>query len=631
MDEIPIVSSNTIKPLASTSSGADNKKQAKGKARKRVVSFKENLINWFYMLPIFLIAAVQLYFLGKSFGAQTTLPPTSFSSLIYLGILISILVFLQMQMRSMLFAMGTSTALLMGIYSAWFGDFLPLTLSNLSNIGAIMQLSWSKKNLPFDLIVTSGISLSIVLLAGIQFFLALIVKSFFEVFFGKEWGNGRLYGYIGACVLLLVAQFSIMGYRAMASETSSRLKWKVELVHSPLEKFLMRTPSDYQVSKDRLVFTSDKQLYDIELESGLVRQLPGLEPFVVHKGFKGVQDFLMFGQTGLFGYSAIETTYEQKVAYPKDQRNLEGAEGDEEAEKLDITLPLTSYGIAKGRLTLVSYDYGHYGMYDNKTGRELWFRQLDLGIEANRNFPETYLEEGFFYDGGRRLILSCHNGVIRCIETLTGKDIWTYTHSTQKINGNSVKGLLSGHEDRLIVAFRTGEILTFDVTDGRQLYKASNPLFVAQSPVKASVYEAEFFDKNGIYYRIKLDGGVILESYNSLEVRSELAPVISSLEGPVVINGGKIYWLDRDGQRFKEMFALKNRSFITEPVFEDKIMYVGTLEGWVYCLHRESGHVKWVVKADGELQTDSLFLLEKSLLVKTKSGSVYCFNREFGN
>lgn len=633
MDEVPIVSNNTIKPMASSgaAAGAGSKSKLQ-KKQKKVVSFKENLINWLYMLPIFLIAALQLYFLGKSFGAQSTLPPTSFSSFIYLGLMLFILFLLQLQMRSMLFAMATSTALLVGLYTAWFGDFIPLTLNNLTNMGEILQLAWSKKNLPFELVVTSGITFSIVILAAIQFFVALIIKSFFEVIFGKEWGSGRLYGYIGACVVLLVAQLTLVGYRSFASETSTRLKWKVELAHRPMEKFLVRTPSEHLVGKDRLVFTSQKHLYDVDLETGKTNQIPGIEPFIVHKGFKETQDFLIFGTDGIFSYSPIERAYEQKLSYPADQRNLAQEDKEsEEAEKSAITIPLTSYKIARGRLTLVSYDYGHFAMYDNKAGRQLWFRQLDLGIEANRNFPDTYLEEGYFLDGGRRLVLSCNNGVIKCIETLTGRDIWTYNHSTQKINGNSVKAYLSSHEDRLVAAFRTGEIRTFDITDGRQLYSASNPQFVTNGPVKASTYEAEFFDKNGIYYKIKLDGGVIVETFNALESKNELAPVITSLEGPVVINGGKIYWLDRQNFSFRLLFEVSNRTLITEPVFEDKIMYVGTQEGWIYCMHSESGHVKWVVKADGELQSDSLLLLKDSLLAKTKSGSVYCFDKGFGN
>ncbi len=637
MDEVPIVTANPIRPINQTQGPSETNKP---KARKRVITFKENLVNWFFMLPLFLIAAVQLYFFGKTFGLQTTLPPTTFSSFIYLAILIFVLVLMHIQMRSMLFAMGTSTALLIGIFTAWFGDFMPLTIDNLTNIGDIMQLSWSKRNLPFDLLVTSGISISIILLAGIQFFVALIVKSFFEVFFGKEWGSGRLYGYIGACVILVVAQITFVGYRSFSSETSERLRWKVQLEHSPIEKFITRTPGEYLVSEKSVVFTNNQYIYHADLEKGTVNKTSGFTPFVVHSGFKKATDFLLFGSNGIQSYDPTLNSYRYRSSYPPDQRNLQNDKSEKADEssnkdkekKQDITIPLTTYDIANGRLTLVYYNYGHLAMYENKTGRQLWFQQVDLGIGANLNFPETYLtEEGYFLDAGKRLILSCNNGVVKCLETLTGREIWSYVHSTPKLNGVSVRGLLSRYENNLVVAFRTGEILTFDLTDGRQLYHCSNPLFVAVEPVKVTGRKVEFFDRNGIYYKVDLDGGIIINSLNGLPTRQELAPILTSVNGPVSINGGKIYWLDVENKEPKLILELKNRSFITEPKFDDKIMYIGTIEGWVYCLHRETGHIKWVVKVDGELQKDSLMIVSNGLLVKSKSGSIYNFNTDFRN
>jgi outer membrane protein assembly factor BamB len=58
-------------------------------------------------------------------------------------------------------------------------------------------------------------------------------------------------------------------------------------------------------------------------------------------------------------------------------------------------------------------------------------------------------------------------------------------------------------------------------------------------------------------------------------------------------------------------------------------MYIGTQDGWIYCLHTGSAHEKWRLHVNGELKEDSLALYADSLLVKTSSGSLYRFNRSF--
>ena len=58
-------------------------------------------------------------------------------------------------------------------------------------------------------------------------------------------------------------------------------------------------------------------------------------------------------------------------------------------------------------------------------------------------------------------------------------------------------------------------------------------------------------------------------------------------------------------------------------------MYIGTQDGWIFCIHYGSKNVKWVGHANGELADDSLAIFGNKLIVKTKSDSVFVFNREY--
>ena len=107
------------------------------------------------MLPLALIICIQLFSLGKTYASQTTFPLTSFSSYIYLLTICGILLFTQALMRSMTFSVVAGIALIAGIFSGWFGDFMyPLT-SNLRELVDIAKASWMRKDIPFGLL-TAG-------------------------------------------------------------------------------------------------------------------------------------------------------------------------------------------------------------------------------------------------------------------------------------------------------------------------------------------------------------------------------------------------------------------------------------------------------------------------------------------
>jgi hypothetical protein len=58
-------------------------------------------------------------------------------------------------------------------------------------------------------------------------------------------------------------------------------------------------------------------------------------------------------------------------------------------------------------------------------------------------------------------------------------------------------------------------------------------------------------------------------------------------------------------------------------------MYIGTQDGWVYCIHHGSFDEKFHIHVNGELDQNSLQISGKRLLVKTKSGSIISLNRMF--
>ena len=116
---------------------------------------------------------------------------------------------------------------------------------------------------------------------------------------------------------------------------------------------------------------------------------------------------------------------------------------------------------------------------------------------------------------------------------------------------------------------------------------------------------------------------------NVLPRRLNLVPVVQDLSHGIVAHRDEIMKLDDDARDVSVIFRAENKIFVTRPVFEEKIMCIGTQDGWIYCIHYGSKHEKWRLHVNGELQEDSLHLLDEDLLVTTRAGSVYRFKRNF--
>lgn len=611
MEEIPIISNNPI-----NFESKNKQKQKTNVMSSKKVTFKDNVINWFYMFPLAFIALVQLYIFGTSLGAHTTFPVMSFSSLIYFGIILSILVFIQMMMRSMIFSMFAGIAIIFGLFNAWFGEFLIPVFENIKNISEIVQAAWSRKSLPYELLVSGSMSALVLIVIFAQFFLSLIIKSFFEIFFGKEWGNGRIYGFAGAIFFMLFVQIAFSGYRHFSSDNSEKLQWKFEQKYDPIEQFITNTPTEYLIGKDKIWLTNSKNSWCLDAKTGKINSKRSFRPGVVHSGFKITPTPVFLGIDAVYVYNDSLNINLYKTDYPIESENL--------------NIPLTSYETDEGKNLLIFFDYGYVGFYGAEKGKLLWIKQIDLPIAANRSFPDKFLENGYFLEEKDRIIFSCNNGIIKCLSKENGNELWQYEHGTPKVNGNSLRALISKSHDRFVAAYKTGEIFTFNISDGKKLYQAINPQFEAITPINFDHLEGDFFAKNGIYYKIKLDGGIIISTENTLKQKNDYVPTICDIKNRIIINGGKITKVNDDGKA-ELILNEERRTFITQPKFDDKIMYVGSADGWIYCIHTGSAHIKWKVKADGELANDSLAILDKNILVKTKSGSLFCFNREYGN
>lgn len=618
MDDVPVATNNPVNLII--------KKQEIAPKLTRKDRIKESFKNFFIMLPIVLLVVVQFFFLGKSFGEFSTFPVTSVTTLIFTGSILLMLLFTQMLMRSIVFSTLAGAALVAGIFSSWFGDFYTPMITNFRGISEILKSAWTRRDIPFNLLMTGAMTGIIAGVAFAQFFVSLLVKSFFELLFGKEWGDGRVLGFVGTIALLAGIQFSFYSYASMSSQTSEKMQWSRAVKYQPVEKFITRTPGCVILGKDRIWVSEDSSNTALDIKSGKQLATRDFKPAVVQKGFMHSDLPVFAGIDGLYGFNKDLSANSWKTAYPASFTGLELAD---DKKDLFSNLPLTTRFVEDGQKLLAFYDYGFVGAYNVSDGSQLWFKQIDLQIKVNRVFPDMFLEEGYFLESGDRLIFSCHNGLVRCLNRQTGEQIWQYQHGTPKVSGKSQRAFLSPLGDRLVASFKSGELITLAVDDGRKIYQAVNPSFSPSAPPFCKDLTACFLTDEGIFYQIELDGGVKDYSANILPKHMDLFPVVQSLADGIVAHRDEVISIDAKAQKYETLFSSKHRAFVTKPLVVDKMLYIGTQDGWVYCLHIGSKHEKWRIHVNGELKEDSLAIIEESLLVKTRSGSLYRFNRSF--
>ena len=622
MDEVPVATNNPVVVKPPTT---EPKKKPKKKS-----PILETLKNFFFMMPLAFIVFFQMYHLGKCFGEYTTFPPMSFVTYISIGTILLMLLAIQMMMRSIIYSVIAGVVFVGGIFTSWFGSFYDPVVENLSSVVDIVQAAWTKKDIPYQLVVTSSMTGVFAAIIFIQFLMSLLVKSFFEMIFGKSWGDGKWMGYLGAIALILGIQISFWSYMKYSSENKEKLIWKNCATYTPMDKFITRTPDSFTYNDEYIWIADGKNLKAINITNGNESNSIKAEHKIVSKDFQKAAMPIVAGERFFTCYSQNLSGTQWEIPYPEMTASDALYTNTELPEDNRQILPLLVRYFDDGNKFIAFFDYGRIGVYDINKGRELWNLPLDQPTKVSRIIPDKYIDDYSFIEFKDNLIIALQNGIIKCVETNTGKEIWEYIHTVSKFGGKAQRALLSLQNENVLAAFKTGEIVTISTKDGHIIRKASNESFVVHAPAHGDdEIRATFFTDDGLLYNVNLDGGNVEARLNAVPNKAEIYPIIYDVKHQITAHRDKIYNVTETYGMAKNIFKCKNRIFVTQPVFDDKIMYIGTQDGWVFCLHYGSESLKWAVHVDGELAEDSLAIESNRLLAKTKSGSVFCFNRNY--
>jgi hypothetical protein len=631
MDDVPIVTSQPVKSVFAppTSTGTTPKAKPPG-----------TFVNFFLMMPLAGIILIQAFYFGRSVGEYTTFPLFTVQSYLTLGAVLSLMILVQMCMRSIVYSTLFGFMLLSGILHAWFGDFWVPVLQNFKEVLGIMKSAWSKRDIPFPILMSTIITTLMGITIFANFIFSLFIKYFFEVVFGREWSDGRKVAFISTIIFMGIVQAGFLLYARSTGNTES-LIWSQKDRYHPLEEFIARIPSAAILSKD-VVCAYDPEVavaYSVK-DGSEIRRVPMVSA-ISAPTWSSLEHPVFPGKAGLVAFDKnllsqnwvcqfpVKLPLETIPGNPADKEK--NPDSDLAKENLsDLGTPLVIRTDISPDFVLAMFDYGFWGLISMKDGRLVWVRLIDSPHKVQQFQLEEFIRQPLVVLGKEMLVFACNNGRITAVKSATGEIAWEYMHKEAKVAGKGQRALLTRSGDRVVAAYASGDLITLDLVKGTKIYEARSGVqkWVPITPVHVEGGFASFISSNGQYMKVELDGGNVNMMIPLFSDRTPLLPAPLNLERDFAAFKDTIYTISSATRSITPVLTLAKHVFATHPVVDGNFLYIGTQDGWMLCMHKDSHDVRWKVRLPGELSEDSLMVAADGILVRTKSGSVFCLKKE---
>ncbi|MBF0499371.1 MAG: PQQ-binding-like beta-propeller repeat protein [Candidatus Riflebacteria bacterium] len=612
MDDVAIATSNPVKPMESSAHAAPVKAKPVG-----------TFINFFLMMPLAVVLLLQGFFIGRSFGNFTTFPFYTIQSYMTLGALAALMVVIQMMMRSIIYSTLFGFMLVSGIFHAWFGDFLSPLRENFAEVLSIMKHAWSNKDIPYPILMSTIVTTVLLIASGVNFIFALFTKYFFEIVFGREWGDGRKSAYFWAIVLLGICYFGFGAY-AQTLAPGQRLLWEQRSFYRPIEEYCSRIPSAGIVSKERIWSYDTTSINAFDSGTGAQVKEKAAVPSIPAPMWIKTELPILGTSMGLISYDRDLLSELWTCAYPA---SLPGLVLPPEDVRPDQGVPLLIRPDIRDGVIFCMFDYGYWGAVDTKDGHMLWIKPIDGPSKINRYFVEDFIRSPYLVSVKDVVVFACYNGRVIALKVDTGETVWEYVHPESKFEGKGQRAYLSIHENRVLAAFPSGSLVTFDAVKGTKIYEASSQQWHPISAASWEGDEAGFISSDGSYVRVAVDGGHVFMRTMLYYNKPYLMPAPKNLDRCFAAYKDSFFQIATATKELKDVCRFPKHTFACSPVVDESFVYTGTQDGWVMCFHKDSLDEKWRVHLSGELSEESLCSSDAGLLVRTRSGSVYCLKK----
>lgn len=251
--------------------------------------------------------------------------------------------------------------------------------------------------------------------------------------------------------------------------------------------------------------------------------------------------------------------------------------------------------------------------------------------DVNRQYPEVkelwHIEEDSniasgFARSGRKAWYATTSGCIRCIDTASGRRLWSRSFGAKIFSTPSVSG------GTLVFGCADGSINALEARSGRTLWSVKAGKSVLGSPV-ISGGRVFIGSSDGKFRAISLEGGDVLWSFDGVEGFVECRPYVDESQLVFGSWGGWLYSLDPSSGRLQWKWKTPRTSRMyspaaTWPVKAEGRIFIAVPDRKVYALDASNG--KELFHADGGRESIGLSSDRRTVLAKTMYNSSYAFD-----
>jgi outer membrane protein assembly factor BamB len=207
---------------------------------------------------------------------------------------------------------------------------------------------------------------------------------------------------------------------------------------------------------------------------------------------------------------------------------------------------------------------------------------------------------------GNKILTLSSNGIVSAFDAKSYKKLWSNTLSDSAENNNFQSGGISVKDNLIFIAYGSRHVVTLDLNDGKELWRARFPDIVKSQPVVQGDVLVALTVSNQLC-ALSISTGSILWQHDSLQETLSygraFSPIIIGNAVLVAYSSGNISMVDlSNGQDIWQISILQDQQDMagftplnvqTQPIIDGDNVYLATANNLLLKLDLKSGKTLW--------------------------------------
>jgi outer membrane protein assembly factor BamB len=221
---------------------------------------------------------------------------------------------------------------------------------------------------------------------------------------------------------------------------------------------------------------------------------------------------------------------------------------------------------------------------------------------------------------GKKVIFGSNDGILRALDKVTGKLLWSYTTDNQIAGSANV--WIAGNKTGIVVGSYDYYLHCVDPENGKSLWKVETENYINGTP---SILNGKivFGGCDGIIRIVDPLTGLQTDTID-IGVYIAASPALSRDLAYFGDYNGTIYCLNANSKEISWKISTGEESgaILAIPAIGNDAMIVGSEDKYLYCFNALNGKLRWKYRTNGRI-TGSAVIASTNVLFASMDGNVY--------